>query len=93
MNLCSGWDAGGPWITPEHACKKVVQAEVTVKGPRKFAEKLPAAAGDAQHYRDIIVQAFRETPDPDRVKFQVTVSSARGSYPGRHVADADINST
>ena len=22
VNLCSGWNAGGPWVTPEHAAKK-----------------------------------------------------------------------
>ncbi len=28
VNLCSGWDAGGPWITPDHASKHFQQSEL-----------------------------------------------------------------
>ena len=28
--LCSGWNAGGPWIKPENACKKQVSSEGVV---------------------------------------------------------------
>ena len=27
VNLCSGWNAGGPWVTPEHAAKRLISAE------------------------------------------------------------------
>src|SRR3990170_4967347 len=37
VNLCSGWDAGGPWITPEHAAKHFVQSELRLTGPQKFS--------------------------------------------------------
>ena len=27
VNVCSGWNAGGTWVTPEHAAKKLVWSE------------------------------------------------------------------
>jgi len=27
VNLCSGWNAGGTWVTPEQAAKKLVWSE------------------------------------------------------------------
>ena len=37
----SGWNAGGTWITPEHAGKGLYQATTTVTGPTKFHDALP----------------------------------------------------
>lgn len=59
MNLCSSWNAGGPWITPELACKKFTVAQLKLKGPRQFAGKLPLPPADERLYRDIAVQAVR----------------------------------
>jgi hypothetical protein len=44
VNLCSGWDAGGPWVTPELACKKLVSAQAFVKGPGRREECRPCSA-------------------------------------------------
>jgi len=63
---CSGWNAGGPWITPELACKRHVLSQVIVEGPRKFHEKLPVSANaDARYYRDVAVQAFPLAAEPN----------------------------
>lgn len=51
INLCSGWDAGGPWITDETASHHYVQAELHLTGPLKFSGKLPqppSTAGGGQ---------------------------------------------
>jgi hypothetical protein len=37
----SGWNAGGSWVTPEHAGKGLYQTSTTVTGPREFREELP----------------------------------------------------
>lgn len=37
----SGWNAGGSWVTPEHAGKGLYQTNTTVTGPREFREELP----------------------------------------------------
>lgn len=34
INLCDGWDCGGPWITKDQANKRLVYSEVQVDGPR-----------------------------------------------------------
>jgi hypothetical protein len=62
--LCSGWNAGGPWISPEQACKRYTHSELTLAGPQRFRGKLPHPAFDPRFYRDIAVQAFRISPNP-----------------------------
>ncbi len=70
-----GWsEAGGPWVKPEQAMKKLVWSELQIAGPQKFDAKLPdppsnqgpvrdLSAGvrpDApKFYRDSIVIAYR----------------------------------
>lgn len=58
---CSGWNAGGPWMKADDACKKYVQSTVTVEGPRKFREKL-SQPPTLERYWDVNVQAF---PSPN----------------------------
>lgn len=76
-----GWsEAGGPWVKPEQAMKKLVWSETRVKGPQKFEAKLPeppsnegpvrdlsaGARPDApKFYRDSVVIAYR-TPADER---------------------------
>lgn len=36
VNLCSGWNAGGPWVEREDACKALVWTETIVEGPSNF---------------------------------------------------------
>jgi hypothetical protein len=64
---CSGWNAGGPWVAAEDACKTVVHCSLLVKGPRRFAQKLPQPP-ISQRYWDVNVQAFPAltTPNPAR---------------------------
>jgi hypothetical protein len=59
VNLCSGWDAGGPWVTPDHAMKQLVFSEITVHGPGEVDESLPQPAQKHGWYRDIAVLACR----------------------------------
>ncbi|MDE3149724.1 MAG: glycoside hydrolase [Acidobacteriota bacterium] len=74
-----GWsEAGGPWVRPEQAMKKLVWSETTVEGPQNFDAKLaepPSNEGPvrdltagvrpgAPHfYRDAVVIAYRTPPD------------------------------
>ncbi|MCX6930108.1 MAG: glycosyl hydrolase [Verrucomicrobia bacterium] len=57
VNLCSGWDAGGPWVTPEHAAKKLAWAQTSVKGPGHVNVALPKPEAVQGFYRDIVVLA------------------------------------
>lgn len=40
MVASSGWNAGGTWITPEHAGKGLYQSTTSVTGPKAFQDEL-----------------------------------------------------
>ncbi len=88
VNLCSGWDAGGPWITPEFAAKHFVQSEVRLTGPRKFSGKLPRPTSDAASYRDVAVQAVREKTG-NRPLPPPRVSASSAMYPTDNAVDGN----
>ena len=39
-NLCSGWNAGGPWVTRDDAIKHLVWQETVIEGPKDFDAEL-----------------------------------------------------
>ena len=57
VNLCNGWNAGGPWVTADHAAKKLVGSSTIVKGSRHVSLTLPQPEKDKTtgFYRDIAV--------------------------------------
>ncbi len=57
VNLCSGWNAGGPWITPEHAAKKLISSQKIVRGPGSVSVALPQPQAVQGFYRDIAALA------------------------------------
>lgn len=57
VNLGSGWNPGGPSITPEFAMKKIVWSEIDVKGGFKISMELPQPKNKLL-YKDIMVQAI-----------------------------------
>jgi hypothetical protein len=59
INLCSGWNAGGPWVQPRDAAQKVVHSQVTVRGPVQVVQGLPQPPTVGNYYRDIAVLAYR----------------------------------
>ena len=59
VNTQSGWNPGGPTITPELALKKIVYTETKVKGGKKIEISLPQPESKLM-YRDILIQAFPE---------------------------------
>lgn len=51
-----GWsESGGPWVKPAHAMRYVVTPEVRVKGPSKYAAKLPTPG---ENFQQVAVMAF-----------------------------------
>jgi hypothetical protein len=63
VNLCSGWNAGGPWVTPEYAAKKLVSLRTVVKGPGRVAIALPRPPSVQDYYRDVAVLAIPMSDD------------------------------
>ena len=73
--LCSGWNTGGPWVTPELACKRHVHAETVLVGPTHFKGPLPQPPADKRFYRDVAIQAYPLKPGWSR-----PVITASSSY-------------
>jgi hypothetical protein len=95
VNLCDGWDSGGPWITPELANKKLVYSEFQVDGGTKISRVLPLPEVVDDYYRDVAVVAIREKPGRPIAPAKVAASSALEGYggewnfPPQAVVDAD----
>lgn len=62
VNTQSGWNPGGPTITPELALKKIVYTETKVQGGKRIQISLPQPETKLM-YKDIIVQAFKQAAD------------------------------
>ncbi|MBZ4188820.1 glycosyl hydrolase [Niabella beijingensis] len=58
VNIQSGWNPGGPFVTPEYALKKMVTADTLISGGRKLSLALPQPPATIM-YRDVLVQAIR----------------------------------
>ena len=58
VNACSGYVAGGPWITPALGMQRLVSSEWQVDGGRKFSGILPLPPTKLDYYRDVAVLAF-----------------------------------
>ena len=104
---CAGWsEAGGPWVTPQMAMKRLVWSETTVAGPAKFGEKLAqppsnegpvrdssAGAGpNASHfYRDSVVLAYRTPEGPTMASLHPKVTSSAGAVDAAPLMDDSLN--
>ena len=59
LNIQSGWNLGGPMVTPEDAAKKYVWSETKVAGGTNVVLTLPAPKARENVYRDTFVVAYR----------------------------------
>jgi hypothetical protein len=60
LNLCSGWNAGGTWITAEEAPQTLVFTSLRAHGPQALAEVLPEPKHDDPYYEDVAVLAYQQ---------------------------------
>ncbi|MEK7406453.1 MAG: glycosyl hydrolase, partial [Acidobacteriota bacterium] len=66
----SSWNAGGAWVTPEHASKGLYWSRLSVQGPARFSQVLPfpelpapvprKADGSPAYFTDVAVLAVPE---------------------------------
>ncbi|MBN1911499.1 MAG: discoidin domain-containing protein [Pirellulales bacterium] len=95
VNMCDGWDAGGPWIRPEQANLMLVHSETQIDGPGKQTVMLPRPKTVDDYYRDVTVLAIREQGRFPVVPVRIAVSSTHGGYadqqnwPSEQLADRD----
>lgn len=98
MNLGSGWNCGGPWVTPEYSAQKIAWSEVAVNGPTSFSATLPISSevqanlpGYPPFYRDIAVVAVPEPASAATPGYRVTASS-QSSGVAANAFDGDFSS-
>ncbi len=107
---CAGWsEAGGPWVTPEMAMKRLVWSETDVAGPIQFSNKLaepPSKEGsvrdstaggtpsDPPFYRDSAVIAYR-TPAEEMpmAMLHPKVTTSGGPIDGAALTDDSLNTS
>jgi len=95
VNLCDGWDSGGPWITRNLANKKLVYSEFQADGPKELSQVLPLPPVVDDFYHDVAVVAFRENHARPVAPAKVTASSTLEGYvgewnfPPQDAADSD----
>lgn len=64
LNIQSGWNLGGPTVTPQESAKQVVWSEAAVQGGVLVDTVLPVPEHRSNYYRDIAVLAHRVKPSP-----------------------------
>ena len=66
LNIQSGWNLGGPMVTPDKAAKVMTWSETVVTGPAKIDTVLvkPKSSGRVNFYRDTFVLAFLQKDGP-----------------------------
>ncbi len=79
VNLCSGWNAGGPWVTHEYAAKRLVSSQTNLQGPGRVTIALPQPSSTQGFYQDVVVWA---APVPNNVVtgYQLGASSQYQQY-------------
>ncbi len=63
LNIQSGWNLGGPMVTPDDAPKKLTWSELRVTGPARVAAQFAAPKARDNYYRDLFVLAYRVNGD------------------------------
>jgi hypothetical protein len=103
---CAGWsEAGGPWVTPQMAMKKLVWSETDVAGPTNFSAKLAsppsnegsvrdsgAGGGGSHFYADSAVVAYRTPADGvPMASLHPKVTTSNGPIDGSALMDDSLN--
>jgi len=58
FNIQSGWNLGGPRVTPQYTAKQITFSEIKISGDKKISKKLELPATRRNFYKDIAVLAF-----------------------------------
>ncbi len=105
-----GWsEAGGPWVKPSEAMKKLVWSETEVNGPQSFDAKLVeppsnegpvldlnagARAGAPRFYRDVRVIAYRTPADEvSMVSLHSKATTSNGPIDDAALLDGNLNTS
>ena len=65
FNIQSGWNLGGPRVTPEFAAKQITWSSTTLSGGKAISQTLEQPPTRHDFYRDIAVLAIPQTEESD----------------------------
>ena len=91
LNIQSGWNLGGPMVTPDDAVKKLVYSETVLKGRQRYEGKLPMPQMRDNYYRDLFVVAYPIKKRVSEIE-NVRVSSFQENFPAKNLFDGNTNS-
>jgi len=66
LSIQSGWNLGGPNVTPDFAAKQLTWSEIRIEGPAQYEQKLPLPKSRSDYYKDIRVLAYPTGPETGR---------------------------
>jgi hypothetical protein len=107
---CAGWsEAGGPWVTPEMAMKKLVWSETEITGPLQYSQRLaqpPSNEGPVRDsragsrpdapkfYADSAVVAYRTPSDAvSMALMRPTITTSNGPIDGGALLDGSLTTS
>ena len=97
LNMGSGWDCGGPWVTPEYASQGLVWSETIVTGPARLSTTLPIPPrvrtdlpGLPPYYRDVALLAVPQSSVKAEPPVRATASSEEASWAAANAVDGDL---
>ena len=71
LGIQSGWNLGGPNVTPQMAAKMLTWSETQIEGPVSIEQKLPVPQNREDFYEDIAVLAYPIKPAPGGQRRQI----------------------
>lgn len=79
LSIQSGWNLGGPTITPEMAAKMLTWSEIQIQGPMTFRDKPTQPKTRDDFYRDVALLAYRTKPDRDKPRTPIRDLAAKSA--------------
>ncbi len=98
LSIQSGWNLGGPDVTPEESTKQITWSELKVNGAAHINQVLPQPESKERFYKDIAVIAFpikQQTPHAAirDLSLKTAIKEAGGSAPDTRYLLTDVPTT
>jgi hypothetical protein len=91
LNIQSGWNLGGPVVTPEYAAKMLTWSETAINGPIAYSQTLSPPKAKNEYYRDIAVLAYKVHQSVPKAGTEMRASSFQPEYPPALAGDGKAN--
>ena len=89
LNIQSGWNLGGPDVTPEESAHRLAWSEKRVKGPGPLTDRLVQPQARDTCYRDVAVVAVRAAVTPHEAVYDLKASPGQDDSPPARMADGN----